>query len=154
MERLRPTLVAAGVLAAWGALQSLVAAGELAAAAPTTRLRAPLTGLAGVIGFGLNVATYGALGRAVALSGGSAGAAAASGAVAGGLAAAASAVFSLLFFREQLRLLLASYGVSPTTSDGLLVAGLALGALLTAGLGALVAWLSALLFRPRGNEAG
>lgn len=153
MERLRLTLVAAGVLATWGALQSLLAAGELAAAPPTTRLRLPLTGLAGVIGFGLNVATYGALGRAIALGGGSSGAAAGSGAVSGALAAVASAAFNLILFREQVALLLASYGVSPATSDGLLAAGLVLGALLSAGLGAGAAWLAALLFRPKGEAA-
>ncbi len=147
MDRLRSTLIAAAVLASWGVLQSLLMTNEFASATPTTRLRTPLTGLVGAIGFGLNVATFGALGLLISRSGGSARQAAGSGALAGAIASGVSAIVTVVVFREPLRTLLASYGLSPAASDGVLLVGLGVGALLTAGLGALVAWLSARVFR-------
>lgn len=149
MRRPNPVFVAAGVLAAYGTLQAVVGAWELASATPTTHLRAPLSGLLAVVGVALNLVAYGALGYVVAAAGRAPGAAARAGATAGALASLGAAIVNLLFFRDQLRIYLASYGVAAATSDALLVIGLALGALLTAGFGGLVAWLAALVARGR-----
>ncbi len=153
MQVPRPTLIAAGVLAVYGSVQAAIGASELAAAPPTTRLRAPMAALFAVAGFAVNVITYGTLGYVVAASGRSAGAAASSGALAGALAATATGAVNFVFFREQLRVYLASYGVAPDSTDALLVVGLVLGALFTAGMGALFAWLGAHFVRRRGAQA-
>lgn len=150
MRFLRETLIAAAVLSAYGALQAYVGARELETLRPTTlQPDLPLTALLGVVGFALSIALYTLLGRAVVRRGGTPGAAAGRGALAGTIAGLLTDVVQAPVQTDFFRAVALTYGVPDSLALLLATLALVLRPIANAGLGALLAWLAALLLAPR-----
>lgn len=150
MRFLTETLVVAAVLAAYGIVQALAIASELAGLPPTTEVpRMPLANALGLVGMLLALAAYVFLGRLIAARGGSRGEAAVHGAVAGLIASLIGSVAQALAAREVLVGIGWMYGVASELVTAALIALVALMAAASAGIAALVSYLAATVLRPR-----
>ncbi len=153
MRFLRETFLVTVTLSAYGVMQAAVGAKELENVRPTTlQPNLPLSGVLGLAGFALTLVLYGLLGRAIVRAGAPPSTAAARGALAGLGAGLASALAQALLQEEFFRAVALAYGL-PTSFGKLLLLGVVVASpLLGAAIGAVLAWLAALLSRPRREE--
>ena len=153
MRFLRESLVAALFLSAYGVIQALAGARELEDLRPTTlQPSLPVTTLLGLIGFALSIAIYGLLARAVIAGGGSPGAAAGRGAIVGFVAGLVTDIAQAPIQRDFFRAVALTYGLPDTLASIVATAALVIRPPASAATGAVLAWLAALLLRPRRHE--
>ncbi len=150
MRFLRPTLVVASVLAAYGIVQAVVTARELASVRPTTiQPSLPLTELLAKIGFAVTATAYALLGWILARRGCSAGLAARRGALAGAIAGIVTDVAQAPVESEYFRAVGLAYGLNDALAASVALVALLLRPIAGAAIGALLTWLAALVLAPR-----
>ena len=150
MRFLRESVLAAAVLSVYGVAQAFIGARELESVPPTTvQPKLPISNALGLAGFALTVVVYALLGRAVARAGAAPSTAAARGAVVGLAAGIASSLAQAALQQEFFHDVALSYGLPDAFAQLMLLGIVIVGPLAGACVGAVLAWLAALLLRPR-----
>lgn len=148
MRFTRPALVAAVVLAAYGALTAGITASELGELASHGRPSVSAFGtVASVGGLLLTLATFGALGLTVRRAGGARRDAIRAGLFAGAIAGGATGLFRALAVRDYLARVVTGYGVDVLVLDAVLALLTLLAVPAGAAIGALLTWLGLRLSR-------
>lgn len=144
----RATIVAAAVLSAYGVAQAFVGAKELATIPPTTRQpNLPISNALGFLGFAVTLVVYALLGRTIVRAGAPPRTAAWRGALVGLIAGTVSSLAQAVLQADFFRAVALAYGLPDMFATGALVGVVVLGPVAGAVIGAVLAWLTALLSR-------